>query len=163
MVINARDKQSDLIKMKSGKKELPIGIYSRKSGGYELRRTANGQRYHFGTVHNLELALTINNGLDKVIEDYRTEVNSNKNKLETLVAENQVGIEGLTSLVVTDGLQNVLELSRQLNELREIMREQERMIINQSNLLSKEIYRTSAENLSKRKLTWKERLTGRLL
>lgn len=96
----------DLIKMENGKKELPVGISKNKHGSYRLQRTVGGNKYRFGSIQNLELALSVNAGIDALVEDLRA----------ALEAPSGITAEQVTAIVAEISLSNTNELTRFIND-----------------------------------------------
>lgn len=103
------EKKSDLIKMENGKKDLPVGISQTKFGSYRLQRTVNSKKYRFGSTQNLELALSINSGIDELVKDLRT----------ALEEPASATVEQVTSIVTENSATDMLEITRLIEKLIE--------------------------------------------
>lgn len=71
MKIAMTEKESDLIKMENGKKDLPKGITRTGSKGHHIRRKVLGKTYSFPVIHNQELAIAVNEKVREMAEDFQ--------------------------------------------------------------------------------------------
>src|SRR5690606_16777890 len=128
---NLTDKQSDLIKMENGKKDLPVGISKTKHGSYRLQRTVNNKKYRFGSTQSLELAITVNEGIDELVKDLR------------IALENPDSIKEEQLVKIADA--NMEEINRKLDILFGVIEDQNDLIIRKDNLLHERILNLSNE------------------
>lgn len=131
---NLTGKQSDLIKMENGKKDLPPGI-SKYKYGYRLHRTINGKKYNFSSFQSLEHAIRVNNAIEKLVADYR-------NVLEN---PEKVHAEQLATIVAENSATDVIELTREIEILKDTIADQNDLIVRQSNLTRERVLDLSVE------------------
>lgn len=125
------EKQSDLIKMENGKKDLPVGISKTKWGSYRLQRTVNQKKYRFGSIQSLDLALTVNQGIDELVKDLRAALDRPEG-----VTEEQL-------IAIADA--NMDEIDRKFDMLFGAIESQNRLIIRKDDLLHERILDLSNE------------------
>lgn len=135
------EKESSLIKMENGKQDLPIGISRSQYGSYRLQRTVNGVKYRFGSIQNLELALSVNAGIDELVKNFRI-------ALEEPVSATA---EQVTSIVEERSDSDMAELQHTFSAMAS-------MIDNQNDFVRKELellHNHISELANERKSFWK--------
>lgn len=140
------EKKSDLIKMENGKKDLPVGISRTKFGSYRMQRTVNNKKYRFGSTQNLEIALSVNAGIDEMVKDLRL----------ALEEPESATAEQVASIVAENSATDMEGIARKFDILFGVIEDQNDLIIRQNNLIRERILDLSTERMS----FW-QRITGR--
>jgi len=94
-------RNADVIRMTSGKKDLPVGL-SKTKWGYRLHRSVNGKDYNFGSIQNHELALRLNGYIDIIVDDLR----------KAQAKEGLVSIDQIREVVWKSSLSDMEEITR---------------------------------------------------
>lgn len=139
------EEQSNFLKMENGKKDLPVGITKTQFGSYRLQRTVNNQKYRFGSIQSLDLALRVNAGIDDLVKDLRI----------ALESPSGVTAEQVKEIVAENSLIDQLEVTRQIQVLASMIKSQNDLIIGQADLLHEHI----SDKTEERKSLW-QRITG---
>lgn len=134
--------RSEIDAMAHGNKDLPVGVYrmSQRKSGYRIIHTIRGVDYRFGSFQSLEHALRVNKKISEFVGVHRDLLDKTESKISLDDVQNAVDEIVESKLILQE-----MTFRQELDELKDVIKQQNKLIVNQSTLLEERLLDLSSE------------------